>query len=129
MMPLMKIKNKKSIKISQQEEQKQQNKIEGLKRDVVIWQQIYNKYSIIGKIIANIILFFIKNIIKVVPLIILLSPNTFEDSIIYELIGVISNQVDWKCITPLCICVCFIFWCSKYFQTKPQNQIDKQKIN
>ena len=129
MMPLMKIKNKKSIKVSQQKTEKQENKIEDLKREVIIWQQRCNKYSIIGKIIASIILFLIKNIIKVVPLIILLIPDKFNDSIIGNLIGIISKQVDWKCITPICICVCFIFWCSKYFQNKSQNQIDKQKIN
>lgn len=133
----MKLNDKQTIKQAQKETEKKEMKIEGLKRDVVIWQQkynkhsiiekiIYNKFSLIGKIIANIILFLIKNIIKIVPLIILLFPNIFNDSIICKLIDIINKQVDWKCITPICICVCFIFWCNKYFQNKSQNQIDKQ---
>ena len=129
MMPLMKIKNKKSIKISQKETEKKEMKIEGLKRDVIIWQQKYAKWSIIGKFFANSLLFFIKNAIKMVPLIILFIPKISNDSIICKLIDIINKQVDWKCITPICICVCFIFWCNKYFQNKSQNQIDKQKIN
>ena len=122
----MKLNDKQTIKQAQKETEKKEMKIEGLKRDVIICQQKYAKWSIIGKLFANGLLFFIKNAIKIVPLIILFFPNILNDSIICKLIDIINKQVDWKCITPICICVCFIFWCNKYFQNKSQNQIDKQ---
>ena len=103
----MKIKNKKSIKVSQQKAEEQENKIEDLKRDVIIWQQRYNKLSIIGKIISNAILFSVEIALKIIPLIIL---DKLNDNVILQLINTIGIRMDWKCVTLICVCVCFIFW-------------------